>query len=58
VFLLREQAPLDEMTRLIERGQMRPLADALLPLDQVAKAHERLEPGHGRGKVVLRVAQE
>ena len=46
------------MTRLIERGQMRPLADELLPLDQVAKAHERLESGHGRGKVVLRVAQE
>jgi NADPH:quinone reductase len=58
VFLLREQARLDEMTRLIERGQMRPLVDEVLPLDQVAKAHQRLESGHGRGKVVLRVAQE
>jgi NADPH:quinone reductase len=58
VFLLRERARLDEMTRLIERGQMRPLVDEVLPLDQVAKAHERLESGHGRGKVVLRVAQE
>ena len=58
VFLLRERARLDEMTRLVERGQMHPLVDEVLPLDQVAKAHERLESGHGRGKVVLRVAQE
>jgi NADPH2:quinone reductase len=58
VFLLRERARLDEMTRLIERRQMRPLVDEVLPLDQVGKAHERLESGHGRGKVVLRVAQE
>jgi NADPH2:quinone reductase len=56
VFLLRERARLDKMTRLIERGQVRPLVDAVLPLNQVAKAHERLESGHGRGKVVLRVA--
>ena len=58
VFLLREQARLDEMTRLIERGQMRPLVDEVLPLDQVAKAHQRLESGHGRGKVVLRMSEE
>jgi len=58
VFLLRERARLDEMTRLVERRQMRPLVDEVLPLDQVAKTHERLESGHGRGKVVLRVAQE
>jgi NADPH:quinone reductase len=56
VFLLRERARLDEMTRLIERGQVQPLVDVMLPLNQVAKGHERLESGHGRGKVVLRVA--
>jgi NADPH:quinone reductase len=58
VFLLRERKRLDEMTRLIERGQMRPLVDEVLPLDQVGKAHERLESGHGRGKIVLRVAEK
>ncbi len=58
VLLLRERATLDEMARLIERGQMRPLVDEVLPLNQVARAHERLESGHGRGKIVLRVAQE
>jgi NADPH2:quinone reductase len=57
VFLTRERARLDEMTLLIERGQMRPIVDEVLPLNQVGKAHERLESGHGRGKVVLRVAE-
>src|SRR5215216_2596588 len=58
VFLTRERRRLDEMTRLIERGQVRPLVDEVLPLNEVAKAHERLESGHGGGKVVLRVAEE
>ena len=54
---MRERARLDEMTRLIDRGQMRPVVDEVLPLNQVARAHRRLESGHGRGKVVLRVTQ-
>ncbi len=58
VLLTRERSRLDEMTRLIERGQVRPVIDEVLPLNQVAKAHERLDSGHGRGKVVLRVAEE
>src|ERR671917_2041450 len=58
VLLLRERATLDEMARLIERGQMRPLVDEVLPLNQVARAHERLESGHGRGKIVLRMFEE
>lgn len=29
--------------------------DAVLPLEDVAKAHQRLDSGHGRGKIVLRV---
>lgn len=53
----RERGRLDEMTRLMERGHARPLVDELLDLDEVGKAHERLESGHGRGKVVLRTAK-
>ncbi|WP_273846373.1 zinc-dependent alcohol dehydrogenase family protein [Rubrobacter calidifluminis] len=56
VFLTRERRRLEEMTRLIERGQMRPLLDEVLDLTQVAKAHARLDSGHGRGKIVLRVS--
>jgi NADPH:quinone reductase len=56
--LTRERKRLKEMTRLIERGQIRPLVDQVLPLNEVGKAHERLDSAHGRGKVVLRVAEE
>ncbi len=57
VLLLRERARLDEMSRLFERGQMKPLLDEVLDLNEVGKAHERLDSGHGRGKVVLQVAE-
>jgi NADPH:quinone reductase len=56
--LLRERKRLDEMSLLIERGQMRPIVDEVLPLDEVGKAHERLDSGHGRGKVALRVTKD
>ena len=57
VFLTRERARLEEMSVLFERGQVRPLIAEVLPLEEVGKAHERLDSGHGRGKVVLRVGE-
>ncbi len=57
VMLPRERKRLDEMSILIQRGQMKPLIDQVLDLSEVARAHERLDSGHGRGKTVLRVAQ-
>jgi NADPH:quinone reductase len=56
VFLTREAKRLDEMRPLFERGQVRPLIDTVLPLEEVGKAHQRLDSGHGRGKVVLQVS--
>lgn len=53
-FLTRERRRLDEITRLIEQGKIRPLIDEVLDFTEVAKAHERLDSGHGRGKIVLR----
>lgn len=58
VFLSRERTRLEEMTPLLERGVVKPLIDQILPLEEVAKAHERLDSGHGRGKIVLRVAED
>jgi NADPH:quinone reductase len=58
VFLTRERARLEELNRLLERGLVRPLVAEVLPLEDVGKAHERLDSGHGRGKLVLRVAAE
>ena len=56
-FLTREGARLREMTPVFERKQARVVVDAVLPLEEVAKAHERLESGHGRGKVILTIAE-
>ncbi|TCJ19681.1 NADPH:quinone oxidoreductase [Rubrobacter taiwanensis] len=56
VFLTRERRRLEELTRLIEQGKMLPLVDEVLPLEHVSRAHERLDSGHGRGKVVLEVS--
>ncbi|CAA9397915.1 MAG: Bifunctional protein: zinc-containing alcohol dehydrogenase; quinone oxidoreductase (NADPH:quinone reductase); Similar to arginate lyase [uncultured Rubrobacteraceae bacterium] len=55
VLLMRERARLDEMSLMLQRGQMKPLVDEVLDLNRVGEAHERLESGHGRGKVVLKV---
>jgi NADPH2:quinone reductase len=57
IFLTRERARLEEITRLVERGQMKPLIGEVLPLEQVQQAHERLDSGHGRGKAVLEIAK-
>ena len=57
VLLMRERARLDEMSLLLERGLMKSLVDEVTDLGQVGEAHRRLESGHGRGKVVLRVSE-
>jgi NADPH2:quinone reductase len=57
VFLTRERTRLEELGALIERRQVRPLVAEVLPLGEVGKAHERLDSGHGRGKVVLRAGE-
>lgn len=56
VFLLRERPRLEALRALVDRGLVKPLVDRVLPLDQVAEAHRRLDLGHGRGKWVLQVA--
>lgn len=55
LFLLRRRERLDSLRALIERGLVRPHVDQVLPLEQVARAHQRLETGHGRGKIVLQI---
>ncbi|GGM96720.1 NADPH:quinone oxidoreductase [Thermus composti] len=55
VFLTRERKRLLEMRPLFERGQARPLIAEVLPfsLENLRKAHARMDSGHGRGKIVL-----
>jgi len=49
----RYRAKLDMLHTLLERKQIRPVIDSVLPLSQVAEAHRRLEQGGVRGKIVL-----
>ena len=53
VFVPSERSILDALRVLLERGQIRPIVDSVLPLSRVAEAHERLERGGVRGKIVL-----
>ncbi len=55
-FSPRYRAKLDSLRSLIERGQIKPVIDSMLPLNEVAKAHQRLESGGVRGKLVLELA--
>jgi NADPH:quinone reductase-like Zn-dependent oxidoreductase len=41
-----------------ERGELRPVIDTVLPIDQAAEAHRRLEANSNAGKVVLSLADE
>jgi len=55
VFLTRERSRLDDLAKLVEHGKVKPRVEKVLPLAQAAEAHRRLDSGHGRGKIVLRV---
>ena len=48
---------LAEIGRLIEQGKVRPVVMGTYPLAEARQAHERLERGHVRGKIVIVVAE-
>ncbi len=56
VFLTRERGRLEELARLVEQRQIEPLIEKVLPLEKLGEAHQRLDSGHGRGKLILQVA--
>jgi NADPH:quinone reductase-like Zn-dependent oxidoreductase len=41
--------------RLVVEGKARPVVDAVFPLAEAARAHERLESGEQLGKIILRI---
>ncbi|MDT7570734.1 MAG: hypothetical protein QOE05_908 [Actinomycetota bacterium] len=49
---------LNELTALVESGQVTPTVDKTYPLSQVAEAIRYLQAGQARGKVVIAVEQE
>jgi NADPH:quinone reductase-like Zn-dependent oxidoreductase len=47
-----------EISRLIQAGDLRPLIEAVFPLEQAREAFEHGAHGHNRGKIVLQVEEE
>jgi NADPH:quinone reductase-like Zn-dependent oxidoreductase len=45
----------EHVSPLVVEGSLRPHVEATYPLDRVADAHERIEGGHVRGKLVLTI---
>jgi NADPH:quinone reductase len=58
VLVRPEQKRLEALNILVSTGALRPIVDQVLPLEDVAQAHRRLESGHGQGKVVLSVREQ
>lgn len=50
-------ATLGVLSRLLESGDVRVFIDGVFPLARAGEAHEQLETGHTRGKLVLTVAE-
>jgi NADPH:quinone reductase len=46
---------LDALRNLIERDQIRPVIDLVLPWSDIVQAHQRLEKGGMRGKIALQL---
>src|SRR5688572_1585029 len=56
VFLVRpDSGMLAEIGKLIDAGKVKPVVSQVLPLTEAAKAHQQIETGHTRGKIVLKV---
>ena len=47
---------LHELAELVEDGRLKPHVEEAFPLERAADAHERIEGGHTRGKLVLSVS--
>ncbi|WP_320669210.1 NADP-dependent oxidoreductase [Patulibacter defluvii] len=55
VFVAPDGLELQLLTGTVERGMLRPTVAEVLPLAEAARAHELIEGGAVRGKLVLRV---
>ena len=55
VFVRPSGVDLRELAELVEDGRLKPHVEEVFPLERAAAAHERIEGGHVRGKLVLSV---
>jgi len=47
---------LKKISELLESGKLGPIVGAKFPLSDASKAHELSQTGHGRGRIILQVA--
>jgi NADPH:quinone reductase-like Zn-dependent oxidoreductase len=45
----------EQLVALVAAGQLRPRIDSVLPLEQAAQAHHRMEHSEQLGKIVLQM---
>ena len=56
VMVRSDRAQFDQLTALVEAGQIKPIIETVLPLADVAKALALSQTGRTRGKIVLQIA--
>lgn len=57
-FVQANSGQLSEISNLIDSGDITVEVDSVFRLDDVAKAHEKSESGHTRGKIVIQIQEE
>ncbi|HVV68534.1 MAG TPA: NADP-dependent oxidoreductase [Gammaproteobacteria bacterium] len=55
VFALPNSQQLTEIAKLLAQGTLKPFIQSVFPLTEAAKAHQAVESGHVRGKIVLEI---
>lgn len=55
--MLPKGEQLAEISKLLDKGKCRPVVDSVWKLEEFEKAFERLDGGHARGKVVVKIAK-
>ena len=46
------------LTKLIESGEIKPVIDRVYPLEKIAEAHQYVEKGHAKGRVIIRIVDD
>lgn len=54
--LAADGAVLATISRLLESGEVKVHIDEVFPLERIGEAHEKLQSGHTRGKIVLSIS--
>ena len=58
VFTSQKRTKLDSLGKLIQRKQLCPVIDRVLPLAEIANAHQLIEQGGTRGKLAIAIATD